>query len=90
MSKWRFCANVKEEKNNENNMVQKITKGNQDSYVCEECGFKYQDQSSAQECEEACKTKGICRSDLAKKALAEVVFTKTRTATPASAKTVSP
>lgn len=38
-------------------------------YACSACGFKYASKEHATQCEHACKTKGICRSDIAKHAL---------------------
>lgn len=40
-------------------------------YACPACGFRYRSKEHAAQCEEACKTKGICRSDIAKHALPE-------------------
>lgn len=50
-------------------MVQKVSTKGQDAYVCEKCGFKYPAEDMAKACEDACVTKGICRSDLAKHAI---------------------
>lgn len=50
-------------------MVQKVNADGRDIYVCEKCGFKYPAVNMAKACEEACVTKGICRSDIATQAI---------------------
>lgn len=53
-------------------MVTKSIVNNTDAFACDACGFKYASEDLAQTCEDACNTQGICRSDVAKQALAEI------------------
>lgn len=50
-------------------MVTKSTTDYSETYACDACGFKYASEDLAKKCEEACETKGICRSDVAKHAM---------------------
>lgn len=54
------------------NMVTKASTDHTDTFACDACGFKYASEDLAQKCEHACSTQGICRSDVAKQALAEI------------------
>lgn len=38
-------------------------------YACEVCGFAYEDEDSAKECEQWCNTYHNCNMELAKKAV---------------------
>lgn len=58
-------------------MVTKATTDHADTFACDACGFKYASEDLAQKCETACNTQGICRSDVAKQALAEIEPTDT-------------
>jgi|TARA_B100001971_G_C18250144_1_gene577510 rubrerythrin len=50
-------------------MVKKITKNNKEYYICEACGFAYEDKNTAQECEDYCKEHKSCSLEITKKAI---------------------
>jgi len=50
-------------------MVKTVEKDDKTLFTCEQCGFQYLETQYAQECEDACAKRGICRTDVAKQAI---------------------
>lgn len=50
-------------------MVLKERFEGEDSFQCEECGFHFKDKDLAEKCEEFCREKGMCNSQITEKAL---------------------
>ena len=50
-------------------MVVKEKFEGQESFRCEECGFHFEEEDTAERCENYCRKKGMCNSEITKKAL---------------------
>ncbi len=56
-------------------MVEKEEFQTSESYKCVECGFHYETEEKAEECENFCKDKGVCNFDITKKSLERKAIT---------------
>ncbi|MGB9577472.1 MAG: hypothetical protein ACPL4N_03185 [Candidatus Norongarragalinales archaeon] len=50
-------------------MVKQETRGNQQCFVCEECGVAYKEKKWAQRCEDWCKKHDSCNLEVIKHAI---------------------
>ncbi len=50
-------------------MVKTITQNDQEIYQCEECGFRYADKDTAEQCQAWCGKNKSCNLDIIKHAL---------------------
>jgi len=50
-------------------MVKTLKKDEKTIFICEVCGFGYEDKDTASECEEYCSTNNMCSIEITKKAI---------------------
>jgi|TARA_Y100000310_G_C20702699_1_gene831471 rubrerythrin len=50
-------------------MTKELTKNNNKYYICEECGFAYKDNQTAAKCENWCREKHSCNTEITKDAV---------------------
>ena len=50
-------------------MVKTVTKDDKNYYVCEECGFAYKEEETAQKCQDWCNKYKSCNLEITKDAV---------------------